>query len=816
MRVVAVARLELHALLSAPVVYVIGALFLIVQGTSFSSLVSAMADPQRPAALAAVLELQLGGTVLGWSLWAMVLALLGMRALAEAQKSGEWEALICAGVSERAAVLGKWLAGSALLALLWLPTMAYLAVIAAYQRGGAAWDLGSIAAGYLGVWAIGAALLAWSLAASAATGHPLLAAALAYLALMVLLLVGELPSIAPELARDAPALARAAAALGLRGHAAALARGEVTAEALVAIAALAGVGLSAAVTLAGRGRRRAADQGARALATGLLAAAAAVAVALAGRSEASWDVSARARNTLDDATLSVLAEVRRPVELVIIEPTLGALQPVFERAEEVLARMRRRQPLLAVRRLDPAVLPGGMAAAARQAGIAERDLAASGAIVVRAGERQRTLDFFELAELTASAAGPELLRWSVERAVAARLAELMRPSPLAVCLTSGHDELPLARPEPAAAGAPALELAALAARLADDGAQLVPLADGPVPPGCDVVLVAGPRRPLPPAMALELAAWVERGGGLVVGLSSRTIDERGQLAGSGLELVLAAAGIEPLAAVAVDPRGAVGSDGSLRVLEGYGEHEIDRGFQRARATVWWTPRALAVQGAAQALVRGSGESWGETDLLAPPVRGPDDVAGPVVLAAAVELDGSAMRTSGAAPTAPTGAGVAPKPAGGRIVVMGSMESLASPVLAAGTSALDLWMARALRWAGRRPLPVVPVADRAPDQVRLLMTRGERRRVAALCAVGIPAAWLGLGLLLGWARRRRGRRDDRAASPSDASGDSSDGPSGGPSDDPSDGPRGGASEGTSGGASDDPSGGSGDRPSGGRP
>jgi hypothetical protein len=733
---------------------VIGALFLVVQGTSFASLISTLADPERPAGLGAVLEAQLGGTVLGWSLWAMVLSLLGMRAIAEARRGGEWEALLTAGVSERVAVLGKWLALTLLLGLLWLPTTAYLVVIAAYQQGGAAWDLGSIASGYLGVWALGAAMLSWPLAASAATAQPLVAGALGYLALLLLLLAGELPSIAPELVDDWPALAAASAALSLRGHAAALARGELTAAALALIGALAALGLSAAAALATRGRRRSAEVATRAVATALVALAGGLAVALAGRGGASWDVSARAANTLDDATLAVLAELQAPAELVIIEPTLGALRPIFERAEDVLARMQRRQPRLRVRRLDPAAVPGGLTAVARQAGVDAQDLASSGAVVVRTGGRQRVLDFFALAELTASAAGPELVRWSVERAVAGRLAELLRPAPVTACASSGHGELAL-EPEDvtsAAGGAGALDGAALAQRAADDGVAWVRWADGPVPAGCQVVLVAGPRRPLSGEQALELARFLERGGGLVVGLSSRTLDERGRPVPSGLELVLAAAGIALPAAVAVDPRGQLGERGALRVFEGYAAHELNRGFARARATVWWTPRVLEVTPPATALVSGSAASWGEVDLVtSPPRQGEDDLPGPVVLAAALDRPAPAPGAApGAGPSADVGAG-------GRVVVMGSMESLASPVLAAGTSALDLWMVRALRWAARRPLPEVPVADRAPDQVRLLMTRGERRAIAALCAAGIPAAWLALGLLLGALHRRRGGR-----------------------------------------------------------
>lgn len=748
-RALAVARLELHALLCAPVVYVLGALFLVVQGASFASLVAQMADPARPAPLGAVLEAQLGGTALGWSLWAMVLALLAMRALAEARKTGEWEALVTAGVSERAAVLGKWLALTALLGVLWLPTAAYLGVIALYQQGGAAWDLGSIASGYLGVWAIGAALLGVALAASAAVAHPLVAGALGYFALLVLILVGELPAIAPELLADAPSLGRVAAALSLRGHAAALGRGEVTATALAWIAALAGVGLSAAVALAGRGRRRPAESAARGLATALLALAGGLAVALAARSGASWDVSARARNTLDDATLAVLAELDGAAgggdggaEVVIIEPTLGALQPIFEHAGGVLARMQRRQPRLSIRRLDPAALPGGLAAAARQAGVSPDDLASSGALVVRVGGRQRVLDFFEIAELTSSAAGPELLRWSVERAVAARLAELVRPAPVAVCATVGHGELALeAAPGGAGGGGDgrpaALELAALVQRALDDGLTVTPLPDGPVPTSCQVVLVAAPRQPLPPAQALELARFVEAGGGLVVGLSSRALDARGELLPSGLELLLAASGLATPPAVAIDPDAAVAADGSMRILEGYDAHELNRGFARARATVWWTPRVLAVTAPAQPLVHGGARSWGEVDLVsAPPTPGEADVPGPAVVAGA--LDRADL---------------------GRVVVMGSMESVSSAVLAAGASALDLWMVRALRWAARRPLPAVPGSDRAPDQMRLLMTRGERRSVAVICAAVLPAAWLAFGLVLGGVRRRRGRQEE---------------------------------------------------------
>src|SRR5262245_35623163 len=171
-------RRELAVMLRAPVIYAVGGLFLVVQGLAFAALVGALSDPRRPAPLGALLEGQLAGTLLTWVLQLVVLTLLGMRAIADERRSGGWELLLTAQVSERAAVVGKWLAAVIVYALLWLPTLAYLAVVAAFRSDPGGWDLPTIACGYLGAIALGAALLAWAIAASAATTSTLAAGAL--------------------------------------------------------------------------------------------------------------------------------------------------------------------------------------------------------------------------------------------------------------------------------------------------------------------------------------------------------------------------------------------------------------------------------------------------------------------------------------------------------------------------------------------------------------------------------------------------------------------------------------------------------------
>src|SRR5690242_5775139 len=200
-------RRELQVTLRAPIVYLIGGLFLAVQGIAFAGLVAALSDPRRPAPLGALLEGQLAGTLLTWVLSLVVLTLLGMRAIADDKRSGAWELLLTAQVGEGAAVVGKWLAAVVVYALLWVPTLAYLAVVAIYRTDSGGWDAGAIVCGYVGAIAIGAALLAWAIAASAAMSSTLGAGALGFAFLIVLFLVGEVPNLSPELATDHPTIA---------------------------------------------------------------------------------------------------------------------------------------------------------------------------------------------------------------------------------------------------------------------------------------------------------------------------------------------------------------------------------------------------------------------------------------------------------------------------------------------------------------------------------------------------------------------------------------------------------------------------------
>lgn len=712
-------RRELQITLRAPIVYVIGGLFLAVQGIAFAGLVGALSDPRKPAPLGALLEGQLAGTLLTWVLQLVVLTLLGMRTIADDKRGGGWELLLTAQVGEGAAVVGKWFAAVTVYAMLWLPTLAYLIVVAIYRVDSGGWDGASIATGYLGAIAIGAALLAWTVAASAATSTTLLAGAFGFAMLIGLFLVGELPASFPDLAVDHPTLSRALSALSLRGQLTTFARGELSFASIAFVGGLALTGLSLAIAFACMGRRR--RVAIRFASTALVA----LIVLLVGivfvRHPVRLDVSAARRNSLDSETRTVLANLPSGATLTIVQPTLGALQPVYDEVARVADRMAD-EGAVTVRSFDPASLPGGLDAAARAAGLAPGDLASNGGVVVELSGRRRVVDRLQLVSIAANADGiPAVESLAIEQALAGALAELSNDAPVTVCATSGHGELPLERADKDA------DWSMLADRLRAEGMTVETMTDAK---RCNVIIVAGPATPFSSDEALAIQAFVQRGGGLLVAAASRPVPSG--LAATGLEGVLGSAGLSLPSAIAVDPSLTVREiPGALLVVGGYAQHEINRGFAEARATIWFQPRAVVASSGAQPLVSASSASWGERDLEnSPPQQDATDIAGPVGLAAL----GSPRR--------------------GRIIALGSAESFTTAILEGGISAGDLWLSHAVRYLAGRQAPKVAVAARSVDQIRLVMTSSQRRSVMLLSIAGIPLAWLFVGALVVLLRRRR--------------------------------------------------------------
>ncbi|MBP9204276.1 MAG: Gldg family protein [Kofleriaceae bacterium] len=718
--VLALTRAELAATARSPVSWIILALFLAVQGAAFAALLAARSRPDQLPPIGPVLEGYFAGSLLTHNLGLIAVAALASRALAEPRRTGTLDGLVALGVGDGALVIAAWLAASLTYALAWAPTLLYVAVVAGLAGAGAL-DPGPIVAGYVGVVVVGAAVLAVALAVTSVVTQPLLAVALAFVAAVVALLGAELAG--------AWLSAGAASTWSLRAQLAAAAGGAPRAAGLALAATMVGAGLLAASAGLAAGRRRR-DVGATRLIAGALVLAIGVQVVLLAQAQRwSLDVTAAGQHTLRPASQRVLAALPATagsIRLTVIRPVLAALGSAHDEIVRVVDRLVAASPALrrdVVDGTDPAV-----ATLAAGAGLLGPDLGRGGGVVVRGGGgRQVVLDLLALVAIDADPGAPRLERLAVEAELVAAIAQVSDPRPLVACFSGGHGELGLVA-DPAVA-----ELSPWIAHLREDGAVIRTLdaLAGGVAPDCAVLLVMGPTTSLTPAEALATQDYLAGGGALVVAAAARP--DRGVLPATGLEPVMAAAGLELTDAVAIEPDA---TDAALvAVADGYRDHPINAGMRGQRVTTWIAPRVVSVRAPATVLIETSAAGWGERGWSRGAVgRDPDDLPGPVALAAASEV---VVRPGG-------------PPA--RLVVLGSAESLSTAVTTAAAAGRR-WATAAVRWAARRQR--VAAADDAPAPVWLRVDPALRQRLAIGAGAGLPALALLVALVLGWRRRRQG-------------------------------------------------------------
>lgn len=178
---------ELRAYFFSPLAYVVLFFFLVVNGVIFVNLVSNLIDPRAPAEPALSYFFR--------STWLMLILLgpvLTMRLVSEELRSGSIEVLMTAPVTEGQVVAGKYLAALTFYAFLWLPTAAYALLVSRYSDV----DWGPVAAGYLGIFLIGALFLAVGTFASSMTRSQLVAAMVTVALVFLLFLIGMFEDLA--------------------------------------------------------------------------------------------------------------------------------------------------------------------------------------------------------------------------------------------------------------------------------------------------------------------------------------------------------------------------------------------------------------------------------------------------------------------------------------------------------------------------------------------------------------------------------------------------------------------------------------------
>lgn len=345
----AVFRRELLGLFATPVAWVtLGLLATLL----FAVFVTTTLRTGEPATLRAVL------LTAGWGLFAAAPA-IAMRSFSEEFRQGTWETLLAAPIRPIEAVLGKFLAGWCLLAVLVVVPVAVCAVVLELHADP---DWGELAAGLGGILLAGGAFLALGILASTLTANQLVAFLLPVFLLFALsigsrTLAGVLPVQWAPLAFSLDPLRRVEDfVLGLVDSSSVV----LFASTIVGALAVAAMSLGRVATGGfGGGARSALGRLAHRADAGFFAlgvvAAVGAAVALAGlpRLKIEFDATKSRAYTLAPSTESLLRSLEGDWSIAALVSDEGADAASLRRVDEVLKRMASLNPRVGVERIDP-------------------------------------------------------------------------------------------------------------------------------------------------------------------------------------------------------------------------------------------------------------------------------------------------------------------------------------------------------------------------------------------------------------------------------------------------------------------------------
>ncbi len=194
--IVAIYRREMAGLFFGPLAWVLLALAFLLNGYLFVLYLKSSGGNVDVA-----VRLALGDSWAFWVLLILVPPLLTMRMVSEESKSGILEFLLTAPISDAAVIVGKFLAATTFLALMWSAIFVYAAALGSL---GVVPDTGIVLGGFIGAVLASALFCAVGLLASALTNTPVLAAFAAVLANIVIVIAPLLSNLS-----DDPALRRA-------------------------------------------------------------------------------------------------------------------------------------------------------------------------------------------------------------------------------------------------------------------------------------------------------------------------------------------------------------------------------------------------------------------------------------------------------------------------------------------------------------------------------------------------------------------------------------------------------------------------------
>jgi ABC-type uncharacterized transport system involved in gliding motility auxiliary subunit len=435
--------------------------------------------------------------------------------------------------------------------------------------------------------------------------------------------------------------------------------------------------------------------------------------------------------TLSDKSKNVLEDLKRDVELIVFLPPNDELyQPVHE----LMSQYDAASPRVRVRYIDPQRNP-----LEAQQLINQYKISGYG-VVVQSGKDRRAIASNDLAEMDFSGMemgqAPTVKGFKGEQLFTGAILQLDEGKKPKVLFTTGHGERSLDSQAPDG-------LAAIQQILGADNFDVEEwsaVGKTAIPPGTDLVVVAGPKSPFLQAELGGLAAYLNGGGRLLALIEASLGQTEGTgLTPTGFEGWLGQFGVTLGNDIVVDPPNTIpGFTAATIFANDYGDHPVTNALSQSRLPVLFSVARSVGKGNAPGLnvtelLRTSDSGWGETDLaaLAEVERGPQDVAGPVPLGVAVEGTRGGKKM--------------------RIVVFGDSDFATNQLIQAN-SPNGILLSNALNWLVERET-LLAIPPRKTEQVRLNLTKEQSWTIYGVSLLLLPALAAIAGIVV-WSRRRR--------------------------------------------------------------
>jgi ABC-type uncharacterized transport system involved in gliding motility auxiliary subunit len=434
--------------------------------------------------------------------------------------------------------------------------------------------------------------------------------------------------------------------------------------------------------------------------------------------------------SLSDKTQKVLKGLQKDIDFVVfLSPEQHDLyQPTTELLQRYGAVSRR----VHVRVVDLEKNPLEAQSLSQKYGVNTQG------VVVASGEDKRVVASQDLAEIDSQSGEPRITGFKGEQLFTSAILQLSEGRKPKILFTTGHGEHTL--DDQGGHGFSSAQQ--LLGRDNFDLSEWASLGAAAVPPGTDLVVVAGPTSSFVQPELDTLSAYLNNGGRMLV-LLDPTVSPAGGtgLVDTHLEGWLARYGIKVGQDIVVDPASMLPFFGPETIfIKSYGDHPVTKAFAGGSVPVLVSLARSAGAGSAPGikvtdLLRSSPKGWGETDLAHLDKVGldPRDVPGPVPIGAVAE---SALTAPGKRPM--------------RLVVFGDSDFATNQLFQANQDN-GLLLSNTLNWLVEREA-LLGIPPKKTEQVRLTLTGDEIRKIYLVAAI-LPILAVVLGGVV-FVRRRR--------------------------------------------------------------